>query len=102
MMSPKQEQLLAIIGQLAGKLRDTTKIQRELPSKKLTSGNFNAARATATKHCAWMLGRILEFVRDERTDKANRWIGFIQGALWATGQASIDEFREMNKKGRSE
>ncbi len=29
-------------------------------------------------------------------EKLMRWIGFMQGSLWALGYFSIDNFREMN------
>ncbi len=29
-------------------------------------------------------------------EKINRWLGFIQGALWAMGVASIDDLRDIN------
>lgn len=29
-------------------------------------------------------------------EKINRWLGFIQGALWAMGVASIDDLRDVN------
>lgn len=33
---------------------------------------------------------------DESVEKLMRWIGFMQGSLWALGFSSIDDFREMN------
>ena len=33
---------------------------------------------------------------DEDVEKLMRWIGFMQGSLWALGFFSIDDFREMN------
>ena len=32
------------------------------------------------------------------TDKANRWLGFLQGMMWAMNMASIDDFREINSR----
>ena len=29
-------------------------------------------------------------------EKINRWLGFIQGALWAMGVSSIDDLRDVN------
>ncbi len=49
------------------------------------------------KHCKWMLGEMRGFIREGRLDKAQRWLGFIQGALWARGEKSIDDFKEMNR-----
>ncbi len=36
-------------------------------------------------------------VKDVMSDeKINRWLGFIQGALWAHGLMSIDDLRDVN------
>lgn len=32
-----------------------------------------------------------------RREKAMRWLGFVQGALWAHGLAPIDELKNMNR-----
>lgn len=34
-----------------------------------------------------------------RVDKANRWLGFIQGAMWQAGFVSIEQMRQLNKPG---
>lgn len=31
-----------------------------------------------------------------KREKAMRWLGFVQGALWAQNQATIDELKRMN------
>jgi len=46
------------------------------------------------KHLKWMIREMRAM--DDR-EKLMRWIGFMQGALWSLGFASIDNFREMNK-----
>ena len=35
-------------------------------------------------------------VRSEMIEQANRWLGFIQGVLWTTGEFTIDQMREHN------
>ena len=47
-------------------------------------------------HIRWMLDEIEKFGPEDH-DKAQRWLGFIQGALWADGVFSIDQMREHNK-----
>lgn len=34
----------------------------------------------------------------ETTEKLMRWVGFMQGALWAHGFFTVDHFRAMNTK----
>ena len=55
------------------------------------------SNVVALGHVLWMCNEIDGFVREQRFDKANRWIGFMQGVLWITGVASIDESREINQ-----
>ena len=48
-------------------------------------------------HLRWCLVNISEFMDAGKTEKAMRWLGFVQGALWMTGLASVDELKNMNK-----
>ncbi len=48
-------------------------------------------------HVIYMLDRIPEFIEDGRKEKANRWLGFIQGALWAQDVYTIEEMKGHNK-----
>ena len=48
------------------------------------------------RHLLFMCGKGKEFVRAGRTEKAMRWLGFLQGAIWAFGLASIDEMKHWN------
>jgi len=51
----------------------------------------------ALSHAAWMCEQARSFAKMGKFDKANRWIGFIQGVLWMAGRATIDEMREDNR-----
>jgi hypothetical protein len=52
-------------------------------------------RDTLLCHLKWMLGIMAsEEAEVWNPTKAHRWIGFIQGVLWASGQYTIDELRE--------
>lgn len=44
-----------------------------------------------------MLPLTMSFAEEGRTEKAFRWLGFIQGVLWAEGVYSIDELKDHNK-----
>ena len=41
-----------------------------------------------------MLPKMKQF---EDVEKAHRWLGFVQGVLWAEGIFTIDEMREHNR-----
>lgn len=56
-------------------------------------GGGDPSREAALAHIAWMCTQIPEL----HQSKANRWIGFIQGVLWMTGQRTIDELREESR-----
>lgn len=45
-------------------------------------------------HLRWMMYQLLDNPKT-KPDKANRWIGFVQGVLWATGQKTLNELREV-------
>jgi len=48
-------------------------------------------------HAAWMCLQVKIFADEGDLDKANRWLGFIQGVLWTRGFYSIEEMREHNR-----
>lgn len=50
------------------------------------------------EHALWMLDRIPEFMAAGRREKAMRWLGFVQGALWAWNYATIDEMKDDNRE----
>jgi hypothetical protein len=52
---------------------------------------------TKLEHTWWAIGQCKTFVEEGRMDKAFRWLGFIQGALWWQGFYSIDELAGHNK-----
>ena len=47
-------------------------------------------------HCHDMLEAIERFVREGKLEKAFRWLGFVQGVLWASGCRTIAEMRSDN------
>jgi hypothetical protein len=52
---------------------------------------------SALAHCHEMLAKIEDFAADGQMDKAFRWLGFVQGCLWAYGVYTIDQMRQHNK-----
>ena len=49
-------------------------------------------------HLRWMCQQVKGFAEAGRFGKADRWLGFIQGALWRSGLESIDTFRKDNTR----
>jgi len=48
-------------------------------------------------HCYGMLSKMEEFIREGRREKAFRWLGFIQGFLWASNSYSLEELRNHSR-----
>ena len=48
-------------------------------------------------HCLGMLDRMLEFIEEGRIDKTFRWLGFIQGCIWAEGIYTLEDLRGHNR-----
>lgn len=48
-------------------------------------------------HVEWMTKQIPDFLAAGRKEKANRWLGFIQGVLWAKEIYTIEEMKEHNR-----
>lgn len=53
-------------------------------------------RATQN-HLLGMLDRIVVFVDQGRREKAMRWLGFVQGWLWAASIYTIEEMADHNR-----
>jgi hypothetical protein len=49
------------------------------------------------KHLLYMLWMIPQFIKEGRKEKANRWLGFVQGVLWANDVYEIEDVKEHNK-----
>jgi hypothetical protein len=39
-----------------------------------------------------------DFVANDKIEKANRWLGFIQGVLWIEGIFTIAQLREHSRE----
>ncbi len=49
------------------------------------------------EHVLWMLDEATKFVETGRSDKAFRWLGFIQGVLWTCQIFTIEELAKHNR-----
>ena len=45
-------------------------------------------------HFRFMCAEAQKFIDGDRVEKAMRWLGFLQGALWARGYYSLDDVRK--------
>lgn len=54
------------------------------------------------KHLLYMLWKIPHFIEEGRKEKANRWLGFVQGVLWAKDIYTIEEMKEHNRPNEKE
>ena len=54
-------------------------------------------RIYVLSHCHGMLDKMEGFVKEDRMSKAFRWLGFIQGCLWAMGCYTSEELKNHNR-----
>lgn len=73
-------------------LSELLKEYRLVTSESFGDGD-NPTRAQALAHTAWMCDQILDLPERKR----DRWLGFVQGVLWAHGQVSIGQLREATR-----
>jgi hypothetical protein len=67
------------------------------PAKKAATSMTPLTMPSILGHLAWMCQQIPGFLEEEKNDKAQRWMGFIQGSMWAIGMRTIDQMREDNR-----
>lgn len=49
------------------------------------------------QHALWMCDEIQRLLASGEVDRANRWLGFVQGVLWSGGLYSIGEMADHNR-----
>lgn len=65
---------------------------QEFPHEKLVS-----SPQLILEHCYGMLDQMEAFLDEGRLEKVFRWLGFIQGCLWAQGVYSLDALKGDNR-----
>ena len=50
------------------------------------------------EHAHGMLDKMVEFVHEGRMEKDFRWLGFVQGCLWATRIHTIGQLANHNRR----
>jgi len=63
----------------------------------LYHGFLAYAEDAESAHVKTMLDRIPAFMAEGRVEKAMRWLGFIQGWLWARGFYTIEQMADHNR-----
>lgn len=80
------------------------KYRKLLQSNGITSAdrcaneNFSNFDSITLSHCYWMIERIKYFLSKDNLEKANRWLGFVQGCLWCTKIRTIQDMRDDNRE----
>jgi hypothetical protein len=59
--------------------------------------NSAVAYANELAHLRFMCEEAQKFVDQGRIEKAMRWLGFLQGVLWARGFYSLDDLKNHSK-----
>lgn len=54
-------------------------------------------REDSLDHLLSMLSEMERFIVEGRREKFFRWLGFMQGALWALGDFNLNEVRDHNR-----
>ena len=54
-------------------------------------------RPSALHHLSFMIAEAKKQLEAGKEQKAHRWLGFIQGALWAFGYTSIESMKDLNR-----
>jgi hypothetical protein len=49
-------------------------------------------------HALWMCEEATGLVSEGKIDKANRWLGFVQGVLFLTGKFTLKELRDQTRE----
>ncbi len=58
---------------------------------------FAITRYSNLEHLRYMCDRALDFVEENRIEKAMRWLGFIQGVLFAESMFNLTELKEHSR-----
>ena len=54
-------------------------------------------RADRSAHILWMCSEARKHLEADKVEKAMRWLGFIQGVLWADSFYTIEEMKDDNR-----
>ena len=63
----------------------------------VVEANRDNENTESLAHLRWMLNEIPKHLEMGKLDKANRWLGFIQGVFWVKKFSSIHELKDDNR-----
>lgn len=84
-----KDQVLAAVRKYDGWLKDFVAERIDLTIRAPT-------KEQAMGHLRWMFAELSDGLAGV-PGKSDRWIGFVQGALWLAGYGSIEEFKDDNR-----
>ena len=88
------EQVLVAIAKYESRL--DTLGDLPVPRARIDSNETEPGNLVLRMHVLWMCDQVRSFVRTD-IEKAMRWLGFIQGVLWARLGVSIEEMKGDNR-----
>ena len=84
-----KEQTKAIVSRYRDILADT---YHTTPVRRQETTNLHER----IQHLMWMCDEVEYFLKEEKVEKAMRWLGFIQGAFWILGIQDIAQSKKDN------
>lgn len=54
-------------------------------------------KPNSLRHIKWMCIEIPNLIKLEKIEKANRWLGFVQGVLWSNKIYDIHQLKDDNR-----
>ncbi len=66
-------------------------------SKRFAADKLPKNRVEVFGHLLNLMGRMKKLIKQGRKEKAFRWLGFIQGALWVSKVFTIKELKNHSK-----
>lgn len=67
---------------------------QRLPDTAVHAGEYRPRERAA--HMLYMCDMIMDDFAMSNREKAMRWLGFVQGALWAGNEVTIDDLKKLN------
>ncbi len=72
-------------------------LEKGIPAVEFPHNGKAGSGKEILSHCHAMLEKMKGFLKEGRTEKTFRWLGFIQGCLWSTGQYTLEDLMNHNR-----
>lgn len=86
-MTPKQFEKASV---------ETLRLLRDRLGERLTEPKRAPDFCTHPHHLAWMLHHAILLMSEGQLEKANRWLGFVQGVMAAFKLADLEDLKRAN------